>query len=99
MQPAEEFDRAILKRLRELAAGEKPWERCEGICIDIAMNVGPRARARTQDILSKMGLDSTYPLGREEYEAPDLWYGDHGVLRRALARRVARWMEENLQFE
>jgi len=90
------LNREIVARLRELSAGAEPTMRREGICLDLECTVGNAAFYRAREVFVEMGLDKNYPLGKKEYKGPDLWFGDHGVLRRALARRVARYMEEHL---
>lgn len=94
---SQETHEAVLKRLRELASGAEPNDRDCGICNDIEENVflmtNRSGYTYCCDIFDAMLLPEN-PLDYPDYV--DKWAGGLGAERRALAGKMADFIERNV---
>ena len=101
-----DYDRIMVKRLRELAAGVPPCANYNGICYDVQAALGdasedPYAYARLEMVFVALGLHSLVPLMDQESDWMHLgkWEGERGRLRRDLAAKCADLLENELKLE
>jgi hypothetical protein len=96
--------RQAVARLRELASGAEPDDPIDGICWDLTANTNHPGISMVDYCMGVfIGLgfeddDVAYPLGehRDAIEAHgDLWSGEEGERRRALAARMARFIAQD----
>lgn len=81
-------------RLLDLAAGAQPANELLGICNDLKETFIAHGLDRdigylyAGEIFLALGLSMTFPIGSE----PPFWEGSNGEKRRALARRMAEYI-------